>query len=516
MSSEADLTPKQEEQLRDALVSAFSRNELEQILRFDLNGKDLNSITTANSNKLDQFFEVVKAARMAGWTDELIKAAYEKKPRNSELRKFVELNRPEMLIEHSEDSPRSNLNNERPENGPGGDVHPERNGTIFGFPVNVRTIGGIAVFLLTVVLGGYGIYYFATRQPDIQPPPDAANPTSRPSSEEDGDSDREIAPVTLTTTQPITTPVTPIVTPMVTLADTTEPLPLSLDEWEVSAKPTACAINNPTIGYYHVTSKDVTGATTNSQDDLTEFWFQSTKVSIQHYLAFCEVIYGTKETEDCPFFNEIEDEDTFWDDPNQQQDPVLVTDDNAVAYAKWVEGRLPTQMEWNIACGFHREDNIGGFTVAHNAKITTTEYTDRRKNGDNSSRLIVGEECGQSRSRAALSPEEAKSTGFRVVLDSCPATIAVSPPIAEITVVPRATPQPTRCYIGSTQPLAVATSSAYNLSNAAVAINSQPITSSTYLLSGAVRQVTVPEPSKSNSYRLIPGFWCSKAEEAQP
>ncbi|MEZ4711932.1 MAG: hypothetical protein R3A44_32400 [Caldilineaceae bacterium] len=85
-----------------------------------------------------------------------------------------------------------------------------------------------------------------------------------------------------------------------------------------------------------------------------------------------------------------------------------------------------------------------------------------------------------------------------------------SPSIDSDTPAPEAvSPRPTRCYIGSTQPLAVATSSAYQLTNAAVAINSQPITSNSYLLSGAVRSVTISEPVTSDAYRLIPGFWCS-------
>lgn len=100
-------------------------------------------------------------------------------------------------------------------------------------------------------------------------------------------------------------------------------------------------------------------------------------------------------------------------------------------------------------------------------------------------------------------------------------TVTVTPsvtvtPVVGIAAATEIPIEPTRCYIGSTQPLAVATSNTYTLSNAAVAVDSQPITSSSYKLSGAVRPVTVEEPATSQSYRLIPGFWCEKTEEVQP
>ncbi|KYC35890.1 hypothetical protein WA1_48630 [Scytonema hofmannii PCC 7110] len=78
------MTPLQRKQLRDALISAFpERSLLEQLLDFDLD-KKLNQITL-DSNLQSVVYQLIKTAQAQGWLVDLVRAAYEENPGNSQL-----------------------------------------------------------------------------------------------------------------------------------------------------------------------------------------------------------------------------------------------------------------------------------------------------------------------------------------------------------------------------------------------------------------------------------------------
>jgi Effector-associated domain 1/Trypsin-like peptidase domain len=94
------LSGKQIKQLRDALADAFRYpEEFETMLHLGLN-KRLNAYAADNLIYPDKIYRVIDKADAQDWIEELVRAALEANPRNSELRRFYEnawfsLNAPE-------------------------------------------------------------------------------------------------------------------------------------------------------------------------------------------------------------------------------------------------------------------------------------------------------------------------------------------------------------------------------------------------------------------------------------
>jgi trypsin-like peptidase/effector-associated domain 1 (EAD1)-containing protein len=72
------------QRLHRALLEAFSPEEFSELLRFRL-GLRLDRIASARSDMGQQVFEVVQLAEHNGWTDDLVKAAFEAKPTRRDL-----------------------------------------------------------------------------------------------------------------------------------------------------------------------------------------------------------------------------------------------------------------------------------------------------------------------------------------------------------------------------------------------------------------------------------------------
>ena len=80
---------RQRRDFRDALLSAFPRKiELAQMLSFELN-RNLDEIATGE-NHSDAVFQVITWAEAQGKLQELIDAASECNPGNSQLREFCQ------------------------------------------------------------------------------------------------------------------------------------------------------------------------------------------------------------------------------------------------------------------------------------------------------------------------------------------------------------------------------------------------------------------------------------------
>jgi hypothetical protein len=76
--------------LRDALLSAFTIQSLEQMLYFNL-GQNYQEMVPPMANKRDAVFSVIQTAEREGWTDELVHAAHDDNPGNPKLKEFTQL-----------------------------------------------------------------------------------------------------------------------------------------------------------------------------------------------------------------------------------------------------------------------------------------------------------------------------------------------------------------------------------------------------------------------------------------
>lgn len=78
---------RERELLFEALLHAFNRNSLQQMLLFKL-GKRLDEIA-GPGNMRNTVFDVITASEMQGWTDALVHAAHDANPNNPKIKAYV-------------------------------------------------------------------------------------------------------------------------------------------------------------------------------------------------------------------------------------------------------------------------------------------------------------------------------------------------------------------------------------------------------------------------------------------
>jgi hypothetical protein len=83
-----ELTKQQYQDLQGALLSAYNRSSLKMMLRLELN-KKLDHIVMGQNLK-ETVFELISAAEMEGWTDQLVSAAYDANPGNPKVKAFAQ------------------------------------------------------------------------------------------------------------------------------------------------------------------------------------------------------------------------------------------------------------------------------------------------------------------------------------------------------------------------------------------------------------------------------------------
>ncbi|MUG99360.1 hypothetical protein F7734_46570 [Scytonema sp. UIC 10036] len=89
LKEQKSLSGQQQEKLRDALINTFPRkSSLEQLLWFGLN-KNLDAIA-GGGNLEDIVFNLIITAASEGWVEDLIRAAIQKNPGNSNLRNIAQ------------------------------------------------------------------------------------------------------------------------------------------------------------------------------------------------------------------------------------------------------------------------------------------------------------------------------------------------------------------------------------------------------------------------------------------
>jgi hypothetical protein len=82
--ADLQLTGPQMERLSDALLDAFDRNMLKQMLWFKLN-KQLEHIVASDTSMRSIVFELIESAQREGWTGELLANAHDYNPGNPRL-----------------------------------------------------------------------------------------------------------------------------------------------------------------------------------------------------------------------------------------------------------------------------------------------------------------------------------------------------------------------------------------------------------------------------------------------
>lgn len=76
--------------LHQALMDAFTPDDLDRLLRFNFENKRLFNFTNENKSKDDMFLDVIDASIAGGWMLALAEAAFRERSGNEKLRAFFE------------------------------------------------------------------------------------------------------------------------------------------------------------------------------------------------------------------------------------------------------------------------------------------------------------------------------------------------------------------------------------------------------------------------------------------
>ena len=83
------LNNRQIQSLHRALLSAFNSQELEELIEVGI-GAPLRLLVAPGTDARSQVFEIITAAERAGWTADLVQAAYKARPQNRPLAEIYE------------------------------------------------------------------------------------------------------------------------------------------------------------------------------------------------------------------------------------------------------------------------------------------------------------------------------------------------------------------------------------------------------------------------------------------